>query len=273
MSNIFYLLSAFSLLFGAEQCYKNVATKPLTNPERKLVWSDEFDYEGLPDNTLWRYDLGDGCPTICGWGNNELQYYTNRLENARVKDGFLHIEARKEDFETKKYTSTRLLSKGDWREGRIEIRAKLPSGLGTWPAIWMLPTDRTKYGRWPACGEIDIMEHVGFEQDSIYGTIHTAAYNHLRNTQKGGQIFVPNAEKDFHVYTIEWTPEYINWLVDDVQYHSFQNEQTGYQAWPFDQPFHLIMNVAVGGNWGERKGVDETIWPQEMLVDYVRVWQ
>lgn len=241
----------------------------------RLVWSDEFNQAGLPDSTRWGYDAGDGCPNLCGWGNNERQYYTvGRAENARVEDGHLVIEAHKEPFETREYTSARLVTrhKGDWRYGRIEVRAQLPSGRGTWPAIWMMPTER-KYGGWPASGEIDIMEHVGYEPDSIYGTVHTKAYNHVRKTQRGKRIFIPDSERAYHVYTMDWTPEKIDFFVDDQRYHSFPNEGSGPDAWPFDQPFHLILNIAVGGNWGGKMGVDDSIWPQRMLVDYVRIYQ
>ena len=243
--------------------------------EIQLVWSDEFDEPGLPDTTKWSYDVGDGCPDLCGWGNNELQYYTERrVKNARIKDGHLIIEAHREEYESREYTSARLVTrdKGDWLYGRIEVRAELPSGRGTWPAIWMLPTEWA-YGGWPKSGEIDIMEHVGYEPDSIYGTVHTEAYNHTLGTQRGGSIYVPDCEEAFHVYAIDWTPERIDFIIDDQVYYSFSNEGAGYEAWPFDQPFHLIMNIAVGGNWGGREGIAADIWPQEMRVDYVRVYQ
>jgi beta-glucanase (GH16 family) len=244
-------------------------------PGYELVWADEFDYEGLPDSTRWSYDVGDGCPHICGWGNNELQYYTaNRLENARVEGRRLIIEARREEYGGRDYTSARLVTKhkGDWKYGRIEVRAKLPSGRGTWPAIWMLPTEKT-YGGWPASGEIDIMEHVGYEPDSVYGTVHTRAYNHIQRTQRGGGIFLPTAERAFHHYAIEWDEAKIDFFVDGERYFSFANEGSGFEAWPFDQPFHLLLNLAVGGNWGGKHGVDEGIWPQRMEVEYVRVYQ
>lgn len=243
--------------------------------EYVLVWEDTFSYEGLPDSTKWAYDVGDGCPGLCGWGNNELEYYTeNRLANARAEDGKLVIEARKEPYKTREYTSARLLtrSKQAWKYGRIEVRAKLPSGKGTWPAIWMLP-ENWEYGGWPASGEIDIMEHVGHEPLSIYATAHTGAYNHMDGTQNTDTLKVPDAEETFHEYSIEWTPEQIRWYVDDQLYSTFNNEHKTYQEWPFDQPFHLILNIAVGGNWGGARGVDENIWPQQMMVDYVRVYQ
>ena len=242
----------------------------------QLVWSDEFDTDGLPDASKWSYDYGDGCPGLCGWGNKELQFYNKeKLENSRVENGFLIIEARKEQVGRSAFTSARLATKnkGDWKYGRFDIRAKLPSGKGTWPAIWMLPTDMKKYGGWPRCGEIDIMEHVGIVQDSVYGTVHTGAYNHKKFNQKGGVGEVSTAESDFHTYSIIWDAKKIEWLVDDQKYFEFENEEKTIDEWPFDQPFHLLLNVAVGGFWGGRKGVDLDIWPQRMEVDYVRVYQ
>ncbi|MEI6409613.1 MAG: glycoside hydrolase family 16 protein [Bacteroidota bacterium] len=241
----------------------------------KLVWSDEFDNNGLPDSTKWSYDVGDGCPNLCGWGNNELQYYTEkRSENARVEQGNLIIEARREKKGKQKYTSARLVSKhkGDWLYGRIEARIKLPTGRGTWAAFWMLPTD-WKYGGWPKSGEIDIMEHVGFMPDSIFGTIHTDAFNGMNGKQKSKSIYTNDAGQAFHVYAAEWTPDYIEFSMDGKPYHRFNNQHKSVDEWPFDQKFHVIFNLAVGGNWGGSKGVDEKIWPQKMVVDYVRVYR
>ena len=153
---------------------------------KTLVWKDEFNKSGLPDSTKWSYDKGRGCPDICGWGNNELQFYThNRKENARIVKGKLIIEVHKENFADANYTSARLVSKlkGDWKYGRFEIKAKIPKGRGTWPAIWMLSSDNA-YGNWPSSGEIDIMEHVGYDANKIHCSIHTSAYNHTRGTQK-----------------------------------------------------------------------------------------
>ncbi|MBY0436531.1 MAG: glycoside hydrolase family 16 protein [Cyclobacteriaceae bacterium] len=241
----------------------------------KLVWSDEFDTQGQPDSTRWNYDLGDGCPNVCGWGNNELEYYTSDPKNVRVEGGTLVIEAHKEERGGKPYTSTRIVSKlkGDWLYGRIEVSAKLPRGKGTWPAIWMLSTD-WKYGGWPASGEIDIMEHVGFDPGIVHGTIHTEAYNHGKGTQKEGKITVPDCMDQFHLYAINWNEDKIDFFVDDKLYHTVTRDpKEDFKGWPFDQRFHLIMNVAVGGNWGGMQGVDESIWPQRMEVDYVRVYQ
>jgi beta-glucanase (GH16 family) len=241
----------------------------------RLVWSDEFNYKGLPDAQKWDYDVGGH-----GWGNKELQFYTaRRKENARVENGHLIIEARKESWEGRDYTSARLVSrnKGDWTYGRFEVRAKLPSGRGTWPAIWMLPTGWT-YGSWPNSGEIDIMEHVGFDPDVIHTSIHTRAYNHTINTQKTAQLKLPNSRSEFNVYAVEWTPEEIRGFVNDEQLFTFRNERltnasADYRQWPFDKPFHLLLNLAVGGMWGGQQGVDPNIWPQRLEIDYVRVYQ
>ena len=248
--------------------------KPTTGNKIKPIWADEFNYNGLPNSAKWSYDIGDGCPNVCGWGNNELQYYTDASKNARVENGHLIIEAHREDIGKKKYSSTRLVSrnKGDWKYGRIEVRAKLPTGLGTWPAIWMLPTD-WEYGGWPESGEIDIMEHVGYSPDTIFGTVHTKAYNHLLGTHKAGEVYLPDAESTFHVYAVNWTAEQLDFYVDDNKYFTFRNEHKTFNEFPFDKKFHLIMNIAVGGNWGGKHGVAEDIWPQRMEVDYVRVYK
>ena len=240
-----------------------------------LVWSDEFEENGSPDSARWSYDLGDGCPENCGWGNNELQYYSRDPKNVRVEDGKLIIEAHKDSLGGKPFTSTKIISrdKGDWLYGRFEVKARLPRGKGTWPAIWMLPTD-WKYGGWPASGEIDIMEHVGYDPGVIHGTIHTEAYNHIKQTQKEGKITIPDAQDAFHVYTVDWRKNQMDFYVDDKLYHTIvRDPKDDYKGWPFDQRFYLIMNIAVGGNWGGAQGVDPDIWPQRMEIDYVRVYQ
>ncbi len=238
--------------------------------QQKLVWSDEFNYTGLPDSTKWGYDVGGH-----GWGNNELQFYTkSKPENARVEGGHLVIEARKETKENRDYTSARLISKnkGDWKYGRIEVKAKLPQGRGIWPAIWMLPTD-WKYGGWPASGEIDIMEFVGYMPDSVFGSVHTKSFNHAIGTQVTKGQFYKDLSTAFHVYAVEWQKDKIDFFVDNVKYLTFKNSGKGSQEWPFDQRFHLLLNIAVGGNWGAVKGIDPSIYPQRMEVDYVRVYQ
>jgi beta-glucanase (GH16 family) len=241
----------------------------------RLVWSDEFDYSGLPDPKRWGYDVGGH-----GWGNKELQYYTERRkENARVENGHLIIEARREFWAGQEYTSARLVSKGkgDWTYGRFEVRAKLPSGRGSWPAIWMLPSSND-YGSWPNSGEIDIMEHVGFDPDVVHSSVHTKSYHHSINTQKTAKISVPTSRTGFNTYVVEWTPQEVRAFVNQQHYFTFKNERltnpaADYKQWPFDKPFHLLLNIAVGGNWGGAQGVDETIWPQRMEIDYVRVYQ
>ena len=253
------------------------ATKPEAkhSAQWRLVWADEFNYTGLPDPKKWDYDVGGE-----GWGNKELQFYTaRRKENARVEDGHLIIEARKEPWEGREYTSSRLVSrgKGDWTYGRFEVRAKLPSGRGTWPAIWMLPTGWS-YGGWPSSGEIDIMEHVGFDADVVHTSVHTQSYNHKINTQKTERLKVPTSRSQFNVYAVEWTPGEIRGYVNDQHFFTFRNERltnpaADYRQWPFDKPFHLLLNLAVGGTWGGQDGVDPSIWPQRMEIDYVRVYQ
>ena len=235
----------------------------------KLVWSDEFNHTGFPDSTKWTAETGGH-----GWGNNELQYYTaGRKENARVENGLLTIEARKENWDDMKYTSARLITKnkGDWQYGKIEVKARLPKGLGTWPAIWMLGS--TTPLKWPDDGEIDIMEHVGFNQGFIHASIHSKKFNHVIGTQKTDTIEVKDCSENFHIYTVEWNKDSVKIAVDGNFYFYFANDHTGYGAWPFDNKMHLLLNIAVGGNWGGQKGVAENIWSQKMDIDYVRVYQ
>jgi len=270
-----------------ELLFERIKKSP-TSHGYSLVWSDEFNYAGKPDPAKWTYDYGF-------IANQEKQYYTDSLKNASVEEGYLIIEAFKEkiankDFnnaalmntwaaykakiDTAQYTSARLKTEdlAEWKYGRIEVRAMLPKGRGMWPAIWMLGENRREAG-WPKCGEIDIMEHVGYNNDSIFGTIHTQAYNHMRGTQKGKKIFIENPNDEFHVFSIEWTPEKIDFMLDGVVYNHIENEHKTEAEWPFDQKFYLILNVAVGGGLGGKKGIDDSIFPQRMVVDYVRVYQ
>jgi beta-glucanase (GH16 family) len=236
--------------------------------ERKLVWSDEFDYQGLPDSTKWTYEEGYE-------RNNELQYYTKaRLENARVQDGVLIIDTRKDNFEDHPITSASVTTEGkaSWSSGRIEVRAKIPSVLGSWPAIWMLGVNRREVG-WPTCGEIDILEHVGYNQDFIHANVHTKTYNHAIGTGKGDKINVEAPYSDFHIYAVEWTQERMDFFFDDQNYFSFENEGTGNAEWPYDKPHYLILNTAFGGAWGGNEGVDESELPIQFLIDYVRVYE
>ena len=236
-----------------------------------LEWSDEFNYAGLPDSQKWGYAVGGH-----GWGNDELQYYTEaRLENAKVANGVLTITAIKEPFEGKDYSSTRLVTrnKKEFLYGRLEIRAKLPVGNGTWPAIWMMPTNWPKeISKWPDCGEIDIMEHVGHDPGVIHASAHSKDYYWRIGTQKTATINIPDASETFHTYSLEWSPEVIRAYVDDTMYFEYYNEGLGYDKWPYDKPYYLILNVAVGGAWGSVKGIDESVFPQSMDIDFVRYY-
>ncbi|MCL8537841.1 glycoside hydrolase family 16 protein [Chryseobacterium gallinarum] len=235
---------------------------------KKLIWSDEFNGKGLPDSSKWNYDVGGN-----GFGNNEAQFYTlNRPENARMENGNLVIEARKERWKNNSYTSARLLTKGkfSFQYGTVEVRAKLPKGRGTWPAIWMMSENMKK---WPDDGELDIMEHVGFNQGYIHASVHTQKYNHIRGTQKTDTLFVKDVSETFHVYKAVWTPEKIDVYVDDMKFFTYENKEKVYEAWPFDQPCFIILNLAIGGFWGGKEGIDDAVFPQKYYIDYVRVYQ
>lgn len=225
-----------------------------------LVWSDEFDTPGLPDASKWGYDIGAG-----GWGNNELQYYTNRIDNASVSGGVLKITAKAESFSGSSYTSARLLSKGKYsfKYGKIEARAKLPAGVGTWPAIWMLGDNISTVG-WPACGEIDVMEHVGSQLNKIYGTVHYPGFS--GGNAVGGTTVISNATTEFHKYTAEWNTSSIRFFVDDVPFFTFSNNG----SLPFNQNFFIILNIAMGGNFGGP--VDPGFVSAAMEIDYIRVY-
>jgi beta-glucanase (GH16 family) len=226
-----------------------------------LVWSDEFDTPGAPDPAKWGYDLGAG-----GWGNNEVQYYTNRLENAVVSNGTLKIILNKENYSGSAYTSARILSKNkfSFKYGKVEARAKLPAGGGTWPAIWMLGNNISTVS-WPACGDIDIMEHVGNQLNKIFGTLHHPG--HSGGSGDGGTTIITNATTEFHRYGMEWTPATIKFSVDDVVFYTFANNST----LPFNQNFFFILNVAMGGNFGGT--VDPAFTTGNMEIDYLRVYQ
>jgi beta-glucanase (GH16 family) len=244
----------------------------------KLVWADEFDVGGLPDPNKWGYDTHRN---RIGWHNQEKQYYANeRSKNTRVENGSLIIETHQEelpdlrDWNNQAYSSGRLLTSGraSWTYGGFEIRAKLPCGRGTWPAIWLLPAQSSL--RWPDGGEIDIMEHVGFDEGVVHGTVHTGAYNHVKNTQKAATTNLPDLCKAFHRYQLVWTKDALTIGVDDRHYFRFANDGEGELAtWPFDRPMYLLLNTAVGGSWAGRNGIDDAVFPVRFEIDYVRVWQ
>jgi len=269
---------------GQEQSAGEPTKAKSGRPGWKLVWSDEFNKDGAPDTTKWVYEVGFV-------RNRELQYYTkDRRENARIERGCLIIEGRKERYRNSKYkpgakgnwkaerefaeyTSACLTTKGkaSWTYGRIEVCAKLPTGRGTWPAIWMLGANK-KVG-WPKCGEIDIMEYVGFNPNVIHTTVHTGKYNHVKRTQKGGKTKLKDPHKAFHLYAIEWDAKKIDFFVDDQKVFTFEDDGGGEDAWPFNHDHYLLLNLAIGGAWGGAKGVDGSIWPQKYYIDYVRVYQ
>lgn len=257
-------IASLLLFFGIYTGNISAQTKPL-----KLVWSDEFSYTGLPDPKKWGYDTGKH-----GWGNHEWQnYLMNSLANAKVENGMLQIIAIHSGKGEKDYTSARLVTRGkaEWKYGRIDVRAKLPKGLGTWPAIWMLGSHQPL--QWPDDGEIDIMEHVGYDPGKIHASVHCKKYYHSIGTQKTAITDVPDFSDAFHVYSLIWTAEKITMLIDDKPYFTFTNEHSGREAWPFDEPEYLLLNIAVGGDWGGQKGVDPAVFPCSMLIDYVRVFQ
>jgi beta-glucanase (GH16 family) len=240
----------------------------------QLVWKDEFDYEGMPDPKKWGYDLGNH-----QWANRELQAYTNRETNVSVKDGKLTIKATKERDGEREYTSTRLITYGcqSWQYGLFEFRVKLPKGKGSWPAVWML-SDSNKTGTsWPGCGEIDIIEHTGKMENQLFFSLHSDRHNHTRSDTQRYTVFkdYPMVCEEFHDYLMEWTPEYIEFFVDGSSACRFNKaddkEDQTEASWPFDQPFYLIFNIAVGGTMGGV--VDDTALPFVMEVEHVRVYQ
>ncbi|MEH0156012.1 family 16 glycosylhydrolase [Limibacter armeniacum] len=230
----------------------------------QLIWADEFDVAGAPNPENWTYDLGDN-----GWGNQELQNYTDKSENVKVEGGLLKITAIRKGENS--YTSGRIKTQGlqSFTYGRFEIRAKLPAGRGLWPAIWMLGENISTEG-WPACGEIDIMEHVGFDPDNVHSATHTpSSYG---NTVNKGSLHLPTAETEFHVYTLEWTEAELKFLVDDQHVYTYSPSVKNASTWPYNLPQFMILNVAVGGAWGGQQGIDDSVFPKQMLVDYVRVY-
>ena len=217
-----------------------------------LIFSEEFNYSGVPDAKKWTQEQGGG-----GWGNNELQFYTNK--NAYVSNGFLTIESRKENWGGRSYTSARLISKQAFTYGVFEMRAKLPKGRGSWPAFWLLASKRPL--NWPRDGEIDILEHVGYDPGRIHANIHCQKYNHAQGTGKGNNIVINDPFNTFHVYKLDWNAKRLIFYVDNKQYFVYTKQENTIEAWPFDMPENILLNTAVGGNWGGIKGVDDSIFP------------
>ena len=268
------LIGFGSLVIGCETDEKQtVVTKT------QLVMSEEFNVDGAPNPELWSYNIGTGSN---GWGNYELQYYTDRPQNVKVENGVLKITARREQYMGSSYTSARIISKGKYEKkyGRIEARIKLPRGKGLWPAFWMLGSniqtapespDNPNTVPWPYCGEIDIMEYLGNSPTKIFGTVHGPDYSAGESISKNFFLSNSRFDTDFHIFGVEWDENRVNFYVDDMLYHSVTPEDVPGE-WVFNQSFYMILNIAVGGNLpGAPNG--ETPFPQEMLVDYIRVYE
>jgi len=248
--------------------------------QRELVWAEEFDYEGLPSDEHWVYDEGNGCPNLCGWGNRELQHYTvKNPDNARVADGKLIIEAHKH--EDGRWTSARLKTQGKrhFTYGIIQFRAKLPIGSGTWPALWLLGANVSEMG-WPACGEIDVLEHVGRNPGVVQSAIHTPS-SHADTKNKGATV-ATNFDDEWHIYELRWTKKKLAFYLDGKKYYTYKPKERNAETWPFDDEFFIIMNIAIGGSLGSdpqyetdglKNGVDPELTSARMEVDYVRVYR
>jgi len=254
--------------FLVSSCSESKFKKSKSN----LIWEENFENEFL-DTNYWNIYSGNGCPELCGFGNHELQYYTSDPLNVKVENGQLILTAMYDSI-SKTFSSAKITTKNkvDFQKGYLEVVVKLPNAVGTWPAIWMLPTlDRSL--NWPLDGEIDIMENVGYDSCKILGTIHTKAYNHTINTQKSDSIVISTAHQDFHTYSLNWTDSILEWYVDSNLYNTIKRKSTDRdEQWPFDKKFHLIINQAVGGDWGGKYGVDTTNFPQKLVIDRVSLY-
>jgi beta-glucanase (GH16 family) len=243
--------------------------KQTVTTKNKLVMQDEFDVNGAPNSAYWSYNIGTGSN---GWGNNELQYYTSRPQNVVIEDGMLKITARRESFMGSNFTSARILTKGkiEQQYGRIEARIKLPLGKGLWPAFWMLGANSDTV-IWPQCGEIDIMEYLGSNPISAFGTVHGPGYSGGQSISKSYTLTNSRFDTEFHIFGIEWGKDYINYYIDDKLYNQITPKDVPGE-WVFNQPFYIILNMAVGGNLPGTPNT-ETAFPQTMLVDYIRIYE
>jgi len=257
-------IASFALTFVLFPIIAMTLSSPVSAQQRKLVWADEFHYKGSLDPAKWEFELGNQN----GWGNRELEFYTDRPENIFVDNGVANIVARKEEYQGFGYTSAKFHSKAYWQYGEVEVRAKLPTGRGMWPAIWLMP-QFSFYGSggWPDNGEIDMMEQVAFDPNVSHFTLH---HNLGGPTNT---ISLPTLTSQFHTYRLEWTPDHIAGFVDDHQYYLYERGTQDWRGWPYDQPFRLIINCAVGGNWGGTNGVDDSIFPQTFAINSVRVYK
>ena len=260
------LRTAWILILVAISLPEVLHGQPDQRNDMKLIWSEEFDYSGLPDESKWNIVVGKSRV------NNEPQYYTSNLKNLNVAEGNLTITVLQEEVEGEmRYTSGRINTRGKFQTtyGRIEARAKLPRGRGVWPAFWMLGTT----GRWPACGEIDIMEYWGHDTNTIAANVHTADYNHMKGNGRGGKITYEKPWEVFHIFAVEWYEDRLDFFMDDNLYFSCKSKGEGVGEWPFDSPEFIIVNLALWNNWFGQPGIDDSIFPQEFVVDYVRVYE
>lgn len=234
-----------------------------------MTWHDEFSSGKTVDPTYWTMQTGNS-----GWGNGELETYTNSRNNVKVANGLLTITALY-NASTGQYTSGRVvtMNKKSFMYGRLDVRAKLPVGLGSWPAIWLYPQG-SKYGSaYLANGELDIMEEVGADPNQVSSSTHSQGYNPSLGNTRFCSTTIPTANSAFHTYSVEWSPSYMAYLIDGAEYCRVNNDYTGYLSWPYDQPYFLVMNLAVGGSWGGYKGVDPASMPWNFQIDYVRLYQ
>ena len=263
----FLVLKRIGILFLFILFLQTYALAQVTKEKVKsLVWSDEFEYNGLPDDTKWNFEVGKAR------ANNEPQWYTKELRNVEVANGNLTITILQEEIDgEKRYTSARINTRGKYEFtcGRAEARVKLPRGRGVWPAFWTLGLT----GGWPACGEIDIMEYWGHDANIVAANVHTRDYNHTKGTGRGGKIEYLDPWKDFHIYAVEWYPERMDFYLDDKMFYSCKTKGEGIGEWPFNAPQFLILNLALWNNWGDQPGIDDSIFPQKFIVDYVRVYE
>ena len=266
--NISFLKIASVMCFISFLSGCSVDEKQKVTSYTNLVMQDEFSTDGALNNSLWNYDIGTGSN---GWGNNELEYYTSRPENVKIENGMLKITAIKESYMGSSFTSARILTKGKFaqKQGRFEARIKMPYGQGMWPAFWLLGQNSDEVV-WPQCGEIDIMEYKGQEPSTTHGTIHGPGYSGANAITKAYTLPNDRLDTDFHVYGIEWGEDYINFYIDDVLYNQITPDKAPGE-WVFDQPFYIIINLAVGGNYVGSPSA-QTVFPQSMLIDYVRVY-
>ncbi|MEZ4854563.1 family 16 glycosylhydrolase [Flavobacterium sp.] len=262
-----FSFTIIGIMFILSSC-SNDETQQVTT-FNNLVWAEEFDVDGAPDSNKWVFDIGAG-----GWGNNELQFYTDRPENIVVQNGYLIISALQENYQGQEYTSARIKTENLFSQkyGRFEARIKLPQGKGLWPAFWMLGSNFNQVS-WPQCGEIDIMEYIGNKPTEVFGTIHAPGAFGANGLSKKYSLLNDRFDTDFHVFGIEWTENHINWYVDNVLYNQITRDNVMEKGgqWVFDNDFFMILNIAVGGNLSGNPDTN-TIFPQRMLVDYVRVY-